>query len=192
MLRVAEHAERTDTGRQRKGNEDAYFARSPLFAVADGMGGAQAGEVASRAAIEAIEHGLPDGPGSAEERLAGLVLDANERIIEMARADRERAGMGTTMTAAYVTEGDVAVAHVGDSRMYRLRGGELQRLTEDHTLVAELERQALPPSAWFSIARLLRQGGQLPAVTSGVQRRMATGGRSGRPCRSGPTGDSLS
>ena len=96
MLRVAEHAERTDTGRQRKGNEDAYFARSPLFAVADGMGGAQAGEVASRAAIEAIEHGLPDGPGSAEERLAGLVLDANERIIELARADRERAGMGTT------------------------------------------------------------------------------------------------
>ena len=141
MLRVAEHAERTDTGRQRKGNEDAYFARSPLFAVADGMGGAQAGEVASRAAIEAIENGLPDGPGSAEERLAGLVLDANERIIEMARADRERAGMGTTMTAAYVTEGDIAVAHVGDSRMYRLRGDELELLTEDHTLVAELERQ---------------------------------------------------
>jgi protein phosphatase len=141
MLRVAEHAERTDTGRQRKGNEDAYFARSPLFAVADGMGGAQAGEVASRAAIEAIENGLPDGPGSAEERLAGLVLDANERIIEMAQGDREKAGMGTTMTAAYVTEGDVAIAHVGDSRLYRIRGGELERLTEDHTLVAELERQ---------------------------------------------------
>jgi protein phosphatase len=141
MLRVAEHAERTDTGRQRKGNEDAYFARAPLFAVADGMGGAQAGEVASRAAVEAFENGLPDGPGSAEERLAGLVLKANDRIIEMAQADRERAGMGTTMTAAYVTEGDVAIAHVGDSRMYRLRDGELERLTEDHTLVAELERQ---------------------------------------------------
>jgi serine/threonine protein phosphatase PrpC len=141
MLRVAEHAERTDTGRQRKGNEDAYFARAPLFAVADGMGGAQAGEVASRAAVEAFENGLPDGPGSAEERLAGLVLSANDRIIEMAQADRERAGMGTTMTAAYVTEGDVAIAHVGDSRMYRLRDGELERLTEDHTLVAELERQ---------------------------------------------------
>ena len=141
MLRVAEHAERTDTGRQRKGNEDAYFARSPLFAVADGMGGAQAGEVASHAAIAAIENGLPDGPGSAEERLAGLVLDANERIIEMAQADRDRAGMGTTMTAAYVTEGEIAIAHVGDSRMYRLRDGELERLTEDHTLVAELERQ---------------------------------------------------
>jgi serine/threonine protein phosphatase PrpC len=141
MLRVAEHAERTDTGRQRKGNEDAYFARSPLFAVADGMGGAQAGEVASRAAIETIENGLPDGPGSAEERLAQLVLDANERIIAMAEEDRGRAGMGTTMTAAYVTECDVAIAHVGDSRLYRLRGGELERLTEDHTLVAELERQ---------------------------------------------------
>jgi PPM family protein phosphatase len=141
MLRVAEHAERTDTGRQRKGNEDAYFARAPLFAVADGMGGAQAGEVASRAAVEAFENGLPDGPGSAEERLAGLVLAANDRIIEMAQADRERAGMGTTMTAAYVTEDDVAIAHVGDSRMYRLRDGGLERLTEDHTLVAELERQ---------------------------------------------------
>jgi protein phosphatase len=141
MLRVAEHAERTDTGRQRKGNEDAYFARSPLFAVADGMGGAQAGEVASAAAIEAIERGLPDGPGSPEERLASLVLDANERIIALAAEDQGRAGMGTTMTAAYLTEAEVAVAHVGDSRLYRLRGGELERLTEDHTLVAELERQ---------------------------------------------------
>jgi protein phosphatase len=141
MLRVAEHAERTDTGRQRKGNEDAYFARSPLFAVADGMGGAQAGEVASAAAIEAIERGLPDGPGSPEERLASLVLDANERIIALAAEDQGRAGMGTTMTAAYLTETEVAVAHVGDSRLYRLRGGELERLTEDHTLVAELERQ---------------------------------------------------
>jgi protein phosphatase len=141
MLRVAEHAERTDTGRQRKGNEDAYFARSPLFAVADGMGGAQAGEVASAAAIAAIERGLPDGPGSPEERLASLVLDANERIIAMAAEDQGRAGMGTTMTAAYLTEAEVAVAHVGDSRLYRLRDGELERLTEDHTLVAELERQ---------------------------------------------------
>jgi serine/threonine protein phosphatase PrpC len=141
MLRVAEHAERTDTGRQRTGNEDAYFARSPLFAVADGMGGAQAGEVASQAAIEAVEQGLPDGPGSAEERLAKLVLDANERIIELAREDSARAGMGTTMTAAYVTEAEIAIAHVGDSRLYRLRDGELERLTEDHTLVAELERQ---------------------------------------------------
>jgi protein phosphatase len=108
----------------------------------DAIGAAlQAGEVASRAAIEAIEHGLPDGPGSAEERLASLVLAANERIIEMAAEDQGRAGMGTTMTAAYVTEAELAVAHVGDSRLYRLRGGELERLTEDHTLVAELERQ---------------------------------------------------
>jgi protein phosphatase len=141
MLRVSEHAERTDTGRQRKANEDAYFARSPLFAVADGMGGAQAGEVASRTATEVLEHGLPDGPGSAEERLAGLVAEANARIHELGSTDRERQGMGTTMTAAYVGEEDVAVAHVGDSRMYRLRDGELEKLTEDHTLVAELERQ---------------------------------------------------
>jgi protein phosphatase len=141
MLRVAEHAERTDTGRQRKANEDAYFARSPLFAVADGMGGAQAGEVASQTATGVLEQGLPDGPGSAEERLAGLVAEANARIHELGSTDRDRQGMGTTMTAAYVGEDDVAVAHVGDSRMYRLRNGELEKLTEDHTLVAELERQ---------------------------------------------------
>jgi protein phosphatase len=141
MLRVAEHAERTDTGLRRKANEDSFFARSPLFAVADGMGGAQAGEVASRTATEVLEHGLPDGPGSAEERLAGLVAEANARIHELGRSDSNRQGMGTTMTAAYVTEGDIAIAHVGDSRMYRLRDGELEKLTEDHTLVAELERQ---------------------------------------------------
>jgi protein phosphatase len=105
------------------------------------MGGAQAGEVASRTATEVLEHGLPDGPGSAEERLAGLVAEANARIHELGSTDRERQGMGTTMTAAYVGEEDVAVAHVGDSRMYRLRDGELEKLTEDHTLVAELERQ---------------------------------------------------
>ena len=87
MLRVAEHFERTDTGRQRRGNEDAYFARSPLFAVADGVGGAQAGEVASQTAVEFFTDGLPDGPSSAEERLAALVARANARIHELAQSD---------------------------------------------------------------------------------------------------------
>ncbi len=141
MLRVAEHAERTDTGRQRRANEDAYFARSPLFAVADGMGGAQAGEVASRTATEVLESGLPDGSGSTEQRLAGMVESANARIHELGAGDRHLAGMGTTMTAAYVGEREVSVAHVGDSRLYRLRDGRLEKLTEDHTLVAELVRQ---------------------------------------------------
>src|SRR3954469_17213877 len=123
MLRVAEHFERTDTGRQRSANEDAFYARPPLFAVADGMGGAQSGEVASRTAIEHFLDGLPHGDGSTEERLAALVAQANARIHEIAQADDQHAGMGTTLTAAYVDHDDVAVAHVGDSRLYCLRDG---------------------------------------------------------------------
>jgi PPM family protein phosphatase len=141
MLRVAEHFERTDTGRQRRGNEDAFYARAPLFAVADGMGGAQAGEVASHLAVEVLEQGLPDGGGSVEERLRARVREANARIMESAQADNARAGMGTTLTVAYVGEDDLTVAHVGDSRLYRLRDGTFERLTDDHSLVEELVRQ---------------------------------------------------
>jgi serine/threonine protein phosphatase PrpC len=141
MLRVAEHFERTDTGRQRSANEDSYFARPPLFAVADGMGGAQSGEVASRTAIEEFQRGLPADGGSTEERLAGLVARANSRIHEIARTDEQHAGMGTTLTAAYVGEDDVAVAHVGDSRLYCLRDGRLEQRTDDHSLVGELVRR---------------------------------------------------
>ena len=141
MLRVAEHAERTDTGRQRRANEDAYHARAPLFAVADGMGGAQAGEVASGAAVDTLAAGLPDGAGSVEERLAHVVQQANERIHALSVADEDRAGMGTTLTAAYVGDAEVTLVHVGDSRCYRLRDGALERLTTDHSLVEELVRQ---------------------------------------------------
>jgi serine/threonine protein phosphatase PrpC len=140
MLRVAEHFERTDTGRQRRGNEDAYFARSPLFAVADGVGGAQAGEVASQIAVEVLSQGVPEGGGSIEERLRARVEEANARISELAHADERRAGMSTTLTLAYVGEDELSVVHVGDSRLYRLRDGAFERLTDDHTLVDELVR----------------------------------------------------
>jgi PPM family protein phosphatase len=140
MLRAAETTCKTDTGRQRRDNEDSAYARAPVFVVADGMGGAQAGEVASQIAIEAFEHGLPDG-GSPEERLRALVRDANHQIYERSRADRQRAGMGTTLTAAYVDDAHVAIAHVGDSRAYLFRDGTLQRLTQDHSLVDELVRR---------------------------------------------------
>jgi serine/threonine protein phosphatase PrpC len=140
MLRVAEHVERTDTGRQRRGNEDAYFARAPLFAVADGVGGAQAGEVASQLAVEVLEKGVPEGDGSIEERLRARVEEANARIAELAQADERRAGMSTTLTLAYVGEEELSVVHVGDSRLYRLRDGVFERLTDDHTLVDELVR----------------------------------------------------
>ena len=140
MLRAAETALRTDTGRQRRDNEDNAFARAPVFVVADGMGGAQAGEVASKIATETFEQGLPDS-GSPEERLAERVREANHQIYELSRTDRERAGMGTTLTAAYVDDTSVAIAHVGDSRAYLFRDGTLERLTQDHSLVEELVRQ---------------------------------------------------
>jgi protein phosphatase len=141
VLRVAEYQAFSDTGRRRRHNEDAYFARTPVFVVADGMGGAQAGEVASRAAVDTFARGLPHGADSAERRLAELVRRANERIHAMSREDEARAGMGTTITAAHVGEHDVTVAHVGDSRAYRLRDGALERLTDDHSLVEEMRRR---------------------------------------------------
>jgi len=137
MLRVAEHFEDTDTGRQRRANEDSLYARVPVFVVADGMGGAKAGEVASQIAVEAFAPGLPE-EGSPEERLAVRAREANARIHELSRSDRDRAGMGTTLTAAYVGECEVSIAHVGDSRAYLLRDGELRRLTRDHSLVQAL------------------------------------------------------
>jgi protein phosphatase len=143
MLRVADHAARTDTGRARSANEDSYWVHSPLFVLADGMGGAQAGEVASRTAVDvfAEQGGLPDGPGTYEERLAALVAQANVQVHAQAQSDDQFAGMGTTLTVAYVGEDDLAIAHVGDSRFYVLRDGELQQLTDDHSLVGELVRR---------------------------------------------------
>lgn len=141
MLRVASHSERTDVGRQRQANEDSYLARSPLFVVADGMGGAQAGEVASLTAVQAFEQGLPDG--SLEAGLVEQISRANRAIYEQARSNPALTGMGTTITAAAVDSKreQVAVAHVGDSRAYRLRKGILQRLTRDHSLVEEMRRR---------------------------------------------------
>jgi protein phosphatase len=141
VLRVADHSARTDTGRQRPANEDSYWVSNPLFVLADGMGGAQAGEVASQTAVEVFTSGLPDGPGSHEERLADLVGHANSRIHALAQSDEAHAGMGTTLTAAYVGEDDLAIAHVGDSRLYVLRDGALEQLTDDHSLVGELVRR---------------------------------------------------
>ncbi len=136
MLRVAEKWQGSDVGRQRQSNEDNYFVQSPLFVLADGMGGAQAGEVASEITIEAFRGGLPDG--AAEDGLVKTILKANEQVHQQATSVPEYQGMGTTCTVAYVTEEDVVVAHVGDSRAYMLRDGELRRVTRDHSLVGEL------------------------------------------------------
>ncbi len=139
-LRVAEHFEKSDTGRQRRANEDSFFVRAPLFVVADGMGGAQAGEVASQLAAETFAAGLPE-QGTSEQRLEARAREANSRIHAVSREDRALNGMGTTLTAAYLDGDELALAHVGDSRAYLLRDGELTRLTRDHTLVDELVRR---------------------------------------------------
>ena len=140
MLRVVEQYAASDTGLQRRANEDALLARSPLFVVADGMGGAQAGEVASRIAVESFHQGLEDA-AKPEVALTALAQAANSRIHELSHSNAEQAGMGTTLTAVYVGEEEVTIAHVGDSRAYCLRDGELLRLTDDHSLVDELMRQ---------------------------------------------------
>ena len=138
-LRIADHAGSTDVGRQRSTNEDSLVCSPPLFAVADGMGGAKAGEVASRLAADVLEEGLP-AIEPVEAQLAQMVHEANRRIFELSTDDESRRGMGTTLTTAKLHEAGVSLAHVGDSRAYRMRGEELEQLTNDHSLVAELER----------------------------------------------------
>jgi serine/threonine protein phosphatase PrpC len=140
-LRIDDQAFRTDTGRQRNANEDSVFTRSPLFVVADGMGGAQAGEVASKTAVESFDRELPAGPP--ERVLRETVETANRTIHAHAQKDPDLAGMGTTITAAIVDleAEEVAIGHVGDSRAYRLRGARFERLTRDHSLVEEMRRK---------------------------------------------------
>ena len=130
----------TDPGRRRRQNEDAFVREPPLFAVADGMGGAQAGEIASRLAAAALRQPGDGAASEGLERVIDLVQEANRRIYERASEDEAVSGMGTTVTVALVDEGAVRIGHVGDSRAYLVRDGALEQLTEDHSLVAELVR----------------------------------------------------
>jgi protein phosphatase len=121
----------TDVGRVREGNEDSYLVEPPLYAVADGMGGAKAGEVASQLALQTIA----DLQRSGGARLEDEVVAANKIVYARANQEERFAGMGTTLTAALATAEAVHMAHVGDSRAYLLRAGALRQLTRDHTLV---------------------------------------------------------
>jgi protein phosphatase len=134
----------TDVGRTRSGNEDSYFCGRTVFAVADGLGGHQGGEVASAAAVEPLT--ALDGrdfatPAEAAEALAGAIAEANSAILERAAADPSLWGMGTTVTAAAAVGDLLQLAHVGDSRAYLLRDGTLDQRTTDHTVVGELVRR---------------------------------------------------
>ncbi len=134
---VGAYAVASDTGRRRRRNEDNYVVAPPLFAVADGMGGAQAGEVASQLAASAVEGGDSDGLQGVD-RIDALIQEANRRIFDRASTDPSASGMGTTMTVALVEGMTVAIGHVGDSRAYVVRDEQMEQLTEDHSLVNEL------------------------------------------------------
>jgi protein phosphatase len=138
-MSVVRTASLTDPGRRRRQNEDAFVCEPPLFAIADGMGGAQAGELASRLAAAVVGRADADGR-TGRELVVGLIEDANRSVYERATGDESVSGMGTTMTVALVEDNHVWIGHVGDSRAYLLRDGALEQLTDDHSLVAELVR----------------------------------------------------
>jgi serine/threonine protein phosphatase PrpC len=138
-VRLGRSTALSHAGRKRRHNEDSYVVQPPLFAVADGMGGAKAGEIASSLAAAALQES--DGNGATgEERVAALIEEANRRVFRRASEDTEASGMGTTMTVALVEGDRIAIGHVGDSRAYLIRDGRLEQLTDDHSLVAELVR----------------------------------------------------
>jgi serine/threonine protein phosphatase PrpC len=137
-MKIADYTAATDPGRKRRRNEDAYVVKPPLFAVADGMGGPRAGEVASGLAAAAVK--ASEAAGGGEEQVITLIQSANRSVYERSSEDASVSGMGTTMTVAVVDGRGVSIGHVGDSRAYLARGGTLEQLTEDHSLVSELVR----------------------------------------------------
>ncbi|MGH2806463.1 MAG: Stp1/IreP family PP2C-type Ser/Thr phosphatase [Actinomycetota bacterium] len=132
---------KSDVGQVRQGNEDSFLVQEPFFAVADGMGGHVAGDIASQTAIETIAGGTQDGATRDPSVLEGLIKAANGAIWEKAQDDPALHGMGTTCTLVLVDDSQVHIGHVGDSRAYLFRGGDLSQLTEDHTLVARMVKE---------------------------------------------------
>lgn len=129
----------SDVGRMRSHNEDSVLAQPPLYVVADGLGGHEAGEVASSLAVETLrDHAPRRGDANA---LARAVRAANREVIRAAKEGIGKPGMGTTITAAIVEGGRITLAHVGDSRAYLLHDGRLERLTDDHSMVADMMRR---------------------------------------------------
>ncbi len=132
----------SDIGKVRETNEDSFVCQPPLFVVADGMGGHVAGEVASRMAAETIKASFAAAGGEEPAALlSGAIAAANEQVYRLAQEDSERAGMGTTLTAAFIEGSVLHWGHVGDSRLYLLRDGDFSQVTDDHSLVSELVRK---------------------------------------------------
>jgi protein phosphatase len=131
----------TDVGRVREANEDSYLIAEPLFVVADGMGGHIAGDVASSTAVKVIQDGSGQLSSEDPATLTKIITDANTAIWGKAQSDPALRGMGTTCTLVLIDDDRVHIAHVGDSRAYRLRDGQLEQLTEDHTLVSRMVQE---------------------------------------------------
>lgn len=133
---------KSHVGHVRSNNEDAYFVRPPLLAVADGMGGHDAGEVASAAAVAALAQctWTETDPGELAERMLHSVRAAQRRIEEASEGNASWRGMGTTLTAAFFGKKHIHIAHIGDSRAYLWREGTLRLLTTDHSVASELVR----------------------------------------------------
>ena len=129
----------SDTGRVRQANEDSYLVVDGLFAVADGMGGHQAGEVASHLALETLQ---AEFTAAGTDVLVRAVENANHALVSRSTADPELAGMGTTLVAMALVDAAgrdaIGVVNVGDSRLYLLSDGDLAQITEDHSLVATM------------------------------------------------------
>jgi serine/threonine protein phosphatase PrpC len=138
-------AARTDTGRVRKGNEDSLHADANahrgIFIVADGMGGHAAGEIASEMAVQTVSGDLADlndlETERAADRVADALRDANRAVFQRTRKELEKTGMGTTVSALLLSDTHYIIGHVGDSRIYLVRDGEMKQLTRDHSLVQE-------------------------------------------------------
>jgi PPM family protein phosphatase len=139
MTLALRYAVRSDVGLLREGNEDSAYAGPHLLAIADGMGGHAAGEVASSVAISALEGLDEDLPADQLlDALAAAVASANSTLHEMSIEDPSVEGMGTTLTALLWSGGTIAICHIGDSRAYLLRDGDFHQITRDHTLVQSL------------------------------------------------------
>jgi serine/threonine protein phosphatase PrpC len=137
---------RTDKGLVRANNEDSYLAREEgrLFAVCDGLGGHAAGEIASRIAIDTLNEKVHDGADGSSRILSEAVEEANRKILRDQQQNPQNLGMGTTLSALWLPVPDQSkawVAHIGDSRIYQLREGELAQLTEDHSPVYRLFKE---------------------------------------------------
>lgn len=131
---------KSDIGRMRRANEDAYWVSPPWYAVADGMGGHVAGEVASRLAVNAVESVALEEEGTPPELIRRAVQRANSAVWQQSQLKASLTGMGTTLTVARIDAGQCMIGHVGDSRCYIWREATIRQLTHDHSIVAELVR----------------------------------------------------